>query len=276
MAQSQKTGSMVCPNCGKLISSNAKTCMHCGMKNPGRWNKNRFPGSLLGNFSDPILIIRNCCIILYLISLLIDVSALFRMRGILSFLSPSSEALYYLGMTGQSFIFVLGRFWTLITAIYLHGSILHILFNMLWLHQMGHMVNSLFGASRTFLIFTLAGIFGYVVSSIFSPHPTIGASGAIFGLFGALVFYGRHRGGSFGMAIFQQVGTWALVLFFMGLFMSGVNNWAHAGGFVGGYLSASFLGYQERGVETQSHRKAARHAAFITVMAFVIQVVVAL
>src|SRR5207245_1916466 len=63
------------------------------------------------------------------------------------------------------------------------------------------------------------------------------ASGSIFGLLGAIVAYGRKRGGVYGRMVLQQYGQWALILFIMGFFMPGVNNWAHAGGFAGGFIA---------------------------------------
>src|SRR6476620_9588795 len=61
---------------------------------------------------------------------------------------------------------------------------------------------------------------------------TLGASGAVFGLLGAMVAYGRSRGGAFGVAVLQQYGRWALFMFLASFFLAGVNNWGHAGGYV--------------------------------------------
>src|SRR5439155_2424 len=72
----------------------------------------------------------------------------------------------------------------------------------------------------------------------------------IFGLLGAIVAYGRKRGGVFGRMVLQQYGQWALILFIMGFFMAGVNNWAHAGGFAGGFLSGLGLSLAEHRDET--------------------------
>jgi rhomboid protease GluP len=99
---------------------------------------------------------------------------------------------------------------------------------------------------------------------------TVGASGAIFGLLGAMVAYGRSRGGAFGVAVLRQYGQWALILFIFGFFMSGVNNWGHAGGFVGGYLAALVMGPLERGAERGLDRVAALAAIAVTVIAFLL------
>ena len=268
MIQRKRTGSIVCPSCGKLISANSKECYYCGRKNPGLWGYGPSLNRFMGRFSDVIQTLIAVNVVLYIICILIDPSALLQTRGVFSLLSPSNIALDRMGMTGQ-YAIAHGRWWTLITAIYLHGGLLHILFNMLWLRQLGEMVRDLFGSSRTFIIFTLSGILGFVASFMFAVPFTIGASGSIFGLLGALVYYGRKRGGYFGTSIFRQVGMWALILFLFGVMMPGVNNYAHAGGFVGGYLTALWLGFHEIGMESKMHRRFAQFLAALTVLAFV-------
>ena len=132
-----------------------------------------------------------------------------------------------------------GQWWTVCTAVFLHGSILHILFNMVIMRRYLPMVADLYGNARAFVIFMAAGVLGFVVSNLLTGHPTIGASGAIFGLLGALISYGRRTGQSQGT---QQLLTSAIVMFAFSFFMStGVNNWAHAGGFAGGYLAAELM-----------------------------------
>ncbi len=260
---------ILCPRCGKLVSANAEACIHCGMKRPGRWRGIPLIQSILGGKLSYVDGIVSAAVILYVVSLLIDPRAIFQIRGIFDILSPSGIVLYLLGMTGSGAM-AEGRWWTLFTAIYLHGSLLHILFNVLWIRQLGPVVEDLFGASRFFVIFTAAGVIGFVVSNMFGVAYTIGASGSIFGLLGAVIFYGRHRGGSFGFHIYRQTMQWAVILFLFGFFMSGINNFAHAGGFVGGYLTAMLLGYRELKPETLLHRRMALAALGLTGLSFLI------
>ncbi len=209
-------------------------------------------------------------VFLYIVSLVIDPRALLQpARGFLNFLSPSSKSLVILGITGARSMFG-GQYWTLITAIYLHGGLLHILFNMLWIKQLGPMVESLFGNSRFFLIFTISGVFGFILSNALTGAPTIGASGSIFGLLGALIYYGRARGGSFGQYLYPQLLSWAVILFLFGFFMPGINNLAHLGGFVGGYVSGNILGYQEIKPESMTMRKIAAILIVLTIGCFVL------
>ena len=108
----------------------------------------------------------------------------------------------------------------------------------------------MYGPARLVIIFTISGAAGFVVSNSLGVPFTIGASGSIFGLLGAIVAYGRKRGGVYGRMVLQQYGQWALILFIMGFFMAGVNNWAHAGGFAGGFLSGLGLSLAEHRDET--------------------------
>lgn len=266
---------ILCPNCRKLISADAEECIHCGMKNPGRFGLQAIIQKLFhGNISF-IQVVTYFCIGLYVISILIDPRALLRSRGLLNFLSPGGESLYLLGMTGKVAVNS-GRWWTLITAIYLHGGILHILFNLLWIRQLGPMVEGLYGSARFILIFTISGVCGFILSFLTGTSFTVGASGAIFGLLGALIYYGRSRGGVFGQIMYPQILTWAVVLFLFGFVFPSIDNFAHLGGFVGGYLSGNLLGYEDKQVEKSGHKTYAAISIVLTVLAFIINFTVLL
>ena len=246
----------------------ARTCFSCGQPYPGLWGFGPALTRLLGNLSFA-RVVTAVCIAAYAASLLLDVRGALRPRGPLSVLAPSGAALNALGMTGAA-AWSLGRWWTLLTAIYLHGGLLHLLFNVLWVNQLAPAVADLYGRSRLILIFTAAGALGFVVSNGVGVPFTIGASGAIFGLLGAMVCYGKSRGGTFGVAILRQYGQWALVLFVLGFLMAGVNNFAHAGGFAGGYLAAMALGPSDRHPERGVHHLAAAAAVALTALAFLL------
>ncbi len=271
-----KTHAILCPSCGKLVSRNSEECYSCGYKKPGRVYANP---AFLKFFTGQISYVQGIltvCIALYIIAMILNPAALlnFNRGGLFNILAPDFGVLIKLGMTGHlsytSGAVVKLPLWTNITAIYLHGSLLHILFNMLWLRQLGPAVEQLYGSSRFFLIFTIAGIAGFLLSSLFSSIPTLGASGSVFGLLGAIVYYGRDRGGLFGQALYKQYLQWAAVLFLIGFIMSGVNNWAHGGGFIGGYGSAMLLSYQEKKKESLTCRYLAIGALILTILAFLL------
>ncbi len=270
MSNGKTKKAIICPNCGKLISANAEECYFCGLKHPGKTNLFSFVQKLFRGKIGIVTTIIYFCVGLYVVSLLLEPKAILQNFGSLfNIFSPSSRSLVILGMTGYPSMNG-GQWWTLLTAIYLHGGLLHILFNMLWIRQLGPMVDSIFGTSRFVLIFSLSGIFGFVLSNALSGAPTIGASGSIFGLLGALIYYGRSRGGAFGQIIYPQLMTWAVVMFLFGFFSPGINNYAHLGGFIGGYLTGNVLGYHESKAETALHRKLAAMLVIATVVAFLL------
>ena len=235
----QTQGSLVCPQCGNLVGINEPTCPFCGAWRPGLYGWAPVLQRVVGNHLDLISLIVATCVTLYVIALLLQPEAITQRGGMLSFLSPDPRALYLLGMTG-GLAWQLGWWWTLFTAIYLHGSILHILFNVMWIRNLGPPVSEMFGPGRAFVIFNVAGAFGFLVSNVMDNAPTIGASGSIFGLLAALIVYGRRRGSSM---MSQQMWQYAIVLFIFGFLMPGINNWAHGGGFVGGWVAAYLMGF---------------------------------
>jgi len=262
----KSSGAILCPSCGRLTNADAPVCLVCGRRNPGMWG---FGGPLARlfrswNFANAVTA---ACIGLYVVSLVFDPRGALAPRGPFEIFSPTGRALEALGMTG-SVAWLEGRWWTLLTAIYLHGGVLHILFNVLWIRQLGPEVEKLYGPARLVVIFTVSGAAGFVVSNSIGVPFTIGASGAIFGLLGAIVAFGRKRGGVFGQMVLRQYGQWALVLFVLGFFMPGVNNWAHAGGFAGGFASGLLLSLAEHRTETVLDKLLAAAAVALTVAGF--------
>src|SRR5450759_552420 len=141
--------------------------------------------------------------ILYIASLLLSGSAI-RMDGLMSFLAPSTPVLFLFGASGAVPVFTFGRWWTVLSAGWLHAGLLHIVMNMYWLKQMGPAITDLMGPARTVIIYTVGGVAGFALSSFAGaflgglPIPflhgasmTIGASAPLFGLIGALYHYGR-------------------------------------------------------------------------------------
>jgi rhomboid protease GluP len=235
------TGSMICPNCGKLIGVGETKCPFCGAWRPGLYGWTPAMQRLFGMRLDLVSLIVTVCITLYIASLVLNPGGILLLDGF-TVLAPGSRALYQLGMTG-GVAWQQGWWWTVLTAIYLHGDLLHIVFNVMWIRSLSTQVTDAYGPARAFVIFSLAGAAGFLVSNSFTGHSSVGASGSIFGLLAALFVYGRRRGDSM---ITSQHWTWAALLFVMGFTMSGVNNWAHAGGFTGGWLAAQAMRSNEK------------------------------
>ncbi len=234
------SGAMICPNCGKLISVTEERCPFCGVFRPGMFGYGPALHKVFGGFDFPHLV-TVACVVLYIAALALQPESIMGSFNLFSLLSPGTRALYQLGMTG-GVAWRDGMWWTVLTAIYLHGGLMHIFFNLMWVRDLGPQVVRLFGSARGFVIFSIAGAAGFVVSNIAGNTPSIGASGSIFGLLAALIVYGRRRGGS---AMTRQLYQWAIIMFIMGFIMPNVNNWAHAGGFAGGWVSAEAMRFSD-------------------------------
>jgi rhomboid protease GluP len=233
-------GSVLCTSCGVLVGVNDPTCYNCGRRNPGLWG---FAPALraLGNDLGFINIVTAGTVIMFVLSLVMS------RNGSQIGISPNQVALQVLGASGASPVFVFGWWWTVLTAGWLHGNLIHIFFNVMWIRQLGPEIANLYGAGRMIIIFTVAGIVGFTLSSVAglfaipffgAPFITVGASASIFGFLGALVHYGKRTGSSHA----RQAGLqYALFMGVMGFIFPGVDNGAHLGGFIGGYLASMIM-----------------------------------
>ena len=243
----QKWGSLVCPSCGTLVGVNDKRCLTCGRWNPGMWGFGPLV-TKLGRDMGFTPFVMGACIVIFVVSLLIDTKGV-RIGGLTSFLSPSDESLALLGWSGPFPVLYYGRWWSVLTAGWLHASLIHIGFNMMALRNVADPVAEFYGANRMVIIYTVAGVAGFIVSTLggaylrFIPFIggadfTVGASAAICGLIGSLFYYGR-RAGSRGVS--DQAKQWAIMILIFGFLVPGIDNWAHLGGFAGGYLCSKVL-----------------------------------
>ena len=254
---------MLCPNCRRLISGDDTICPYCGIKNPtSPWQ--RLIGKGLSDGDQLLKILIGVNVAMYILSLLISARATNLAFNPFVFLSPDNRSLLLLGASGFIPIDRLHRWWSLVSANYLHGSILHIFFNMFALRQLGPLVLQEYGNYRMFIIYTLSGIFGFFVSYLAKVTFTIGASAAVCGLIGAALYFGKSRGGIYGQTIYRQIGGWAIGIFMFGFLVPAINNWAHGGGMLAGVALGLLLGYQERRRETHSHKIAAICCVLIT------------
>jgi len=224
-------------------------CPYCGLIRPGLHNTAGVVRKIfLG--SDPIRTIIYVNIAFYILSLLLDPAGIFSGGGMFNFLSPSSQSLFSLGASGTIPVIGAHRFWTLISASFLHGGIMHIGFNMMALYQLGPFVLREFGFHRFINLYIITGACGFAASVLFGVPFTIGASASICGLIGAVIYYGKSRGGSYGEDIYKQAVGWVVGLIFFGLIFPGINNWAHGGGLLSGLLLAFLMGYNDNKQES--------------------------
>jgi rhomboid protease GluP len=203
---------------------------------------------------------------MYILSLLLYPSPSSFRLSLLSFLSPSGQSLELLGATGSVPIGGYHQYWTLIAASYLHGGILHIFFNMAAFRQLATLASREFGVYRMFIIYTFGGVVGFLMSYLFNVAWTIGASAGVCGLLGALLYYGKSRGGIYGRTIYKQLSFWVAFLFIFGFVVPGINNWGHGGGILAGVILGFLFGYQEKKRENLLHKSLAGVCAVVTVL----------
>jgi membrane associated rhomboid family serine protease len=150
-----------------------------------------------------------------------------------------------MGLKANDYI-LQGELWRLITPVLLHGSIVHILFNMYSLYAIGPGMESNYGHGRFLILYLLGAFAGNVLSFMFSTYNSLGASTAIFGVFaaeGIFIYQNQDALGPRARSALTQIVVLALINLANGLRPgAGIDNWGHIGGLVGGALFAWFAG----------------------------------
>ena len=140
-----------------------------------------------------------------------------------------------------------GQYYRLLTGIFLHGSIVHLLFNCYALYVLGGQIESFFGKFKYIIIYLFSGLTGSLLSITLSGNVgSIGASGAIFGLMGSLLYFGYHYRVYLGNVIKSQIVPLILLNLAIGFISSGIDNWGHIGGLIGGIVITMALGVKEK------------------------------
>ncbi len=267
MLERRRTGSVVCRSCGRLVGVNDERCFNCGAWNPGLWGYAPL-FQRLGHDLGFVHIVTWGCAAIYVLTLIYDPSNI-SMSGF-SFLGPSVQSLYVFGASGAIPVIAHGRWWTLLSAAWLHAGALHILFNMMWVRQLSPVTADAYGPSRLVIIYTVSSVTGFFLTSILGTSLTLGASAPLFGLFGALVWAGHKTGRT---EVGRQALMYAVIILAFGLVFPRVDNFAHIGGFIGGFLAGVILNPLKR--ETFSELIAALACLALTVLSIVASVLTA-
>lgn len=223
----------MCRHCRALVPKQSRTCPECG----GILRRFTLPGSGLLEALFPwhaglsaALVTANFGVLLLVLALWGPVE---EAGGLFGLLSVPGPALFVFGAKSAPAI-EQGQVWRLVTALFLHGGIMHLLFNSYALMSVGPLIENSFGRRKFFLIYLGSGVVSFLASAWLSPYSlSIGSSGAIFGLFGFAVVYGRFRGGSAGRLIASQLMR-CLLLGALMAFLPGIDNYAHLGGGLAG------------------------------------------
>lgn len=156
--------------------------------------------------------------------------------------SEDSETLIKFGSLTKFHVSYLGEYYRLITSGFLHIGIIHLAFNNYALYIIGAQIEGFFGKIKYLIIYLFSILIGNLLSLLFIEGISAGASGGIFGLLGAMVYFGYHYRVYFGTVIKSQILPLIAINLLIGFSLSGINNFAHMGGLVGGVLAAMAVG----------------------------------
>jgi rhomboid protease GluP len=227
----------LCPACGTLVGATATKCHQCGAnmtfsfaaasRSLSRWMPQTSPVTYS--------MLTICCL-MYGLGMVITMRLGGGMMsgGLMGLGGISTQVNYRLGAS-LPLAYDLGQPWRFITAIFLHGGLLHIGFNMWVLMDIGPMVEEMYGSARYFFLFVVTGATGYVLSAAFG-HLSVGASGSLLGLIGVLLAATSGRKNLQAQALRSALIRWLIYIAVLGVLVSGTDNAAHLGGFGAGYL----------------------------------------
>lgn len=137
-----------------------------------------------------------------------------------------------------------GQYYRLFTSMFIHANLFHILFNMYALYLLGSQAEGFFGKGKFLVIYILSGISGSLLSILLNQGAvSVGASGAIFGILGSLLYFGYNNRVYLGNTLIREIVPVILINLAFGFMMTGVDNFAHIGGLIGGLTTAMAVGF---------------------------------
>lgn len=189
---------------------------------------------------------------------------------ILMFLFNMYDYFIYNYSTYGYSIVVNHEYYRLITGAFLHANILHFLFNMYALYLIGIQIESFMGKTKYFIIYMFSILSGSLLSIIFNSYASVGASGAIFGLLGALLYFGYHYRVYLGGVIKSQIIPIIVINLVIGFVSGGsIDNYAHIGGLIGGLLITIGLGVKYKSTNFEKINGLITSILYILLLVFV-------
>ena len=179
------------------------------------------------------------CVILFVISGLLDKN----------FISFSPSLLVKMGAS-VGYLTKNGDYWRMLVSVFLHGGLVHIACNMYSLYVIGPQIESFYGKFKYLFIYLVSGISGCILSLAFSGDNivSVGASGAIFGLLGSILYFGYHYRVYLGNVLKGQIAPIIILNLGIGFLLSGIDNFAHIGGLIGGVFASMAMGVPDKDV----------------------------
>jgi membrane associated rhomboid family serine protease len=224
----------ICPACGSLVGISATKCHQCGTNLT--FSLAAVSKSLSGLFGGhapvtTVLLIAN--VLMFGVSWMAFASA-GEGGGMTILWGLAGEPIYRLGQSRPYAIFGLHEWFRLVTAMFLHGGLIHIGFNLMVLADVGPAVEEVYGSARFLFLYTATGVVGFLVSAM-TRHNSVGASAPIMGLVGLMIAITTKRGGAYMQQLRSRLISWVVSIFVIGFIMTMVDNWAHAGGLAAGF-----------------------------------------
>jgi rhomboid protease GluP len=225
----------ICPACGALVGISATRCHECGANL--RFSLAALSKKLSGIFGEHEAPVTTGLLITNVLMFGVSWVAITNEGGGggLSILwGMGGETMYRLGASFGPSIFDLHQWYRLVTAMFLHGGLIHIGFNMMALMQFGPALEELYGSARYLFLYVVTGAFGFLVSAGLGNY-SLGASGALLGLVGLMLALTTKRGGSYMRELRSRLISSVVILFLLGFSGMGMDNYAHAAGLAAGF-----------------------------------------
>ena len=231
-----------CPQCGQFHNKISQICPNCGHTTEPKWQKYLINNSII------ISSIFYTNIFFFLVSIVWTIFSGDRINyDFFGFFSPHRQILEKLGMLYPKAFFQ-GEFFRLINYMFLHGSLLHLILNMFWFYYLSKEVKNFLNSSQLFLVYIISGISGGILSIFFGGNSAVvGSSGAVFGLLGCLLAYGKKRKDIVGFVVWKKFSLLAFVMIIFGFLVPGVSNSGHIGGISSGFAFSWLLFSTKKG-----------------------------
>jgi rhomboid protease GluP len=268
----------LCPACGTLVGATATRCHQCGASMTFSLAAiSRSFGRFLPATSPATYAILTLSCILYGATLIFTIRQNMGQSG-----GGSLSSLWNLGGIGSQILYLFGASlpwpgdflepWRLVMAVFLHGSLLHIGFNMWVLMDIGPQIEELYGSARFLFIYVATGTGGYIFSSTVGHHMSIGGSGALLGLIGVLLAITTNRRSAGMQMLRSHLIRWLIYIAVWGFLFPGIDNYAHFGGLVSGFLLGKLMA--DRQPQTPTEVKRAQLLGWATCLAVAASIVI--
>src|SRR5580693_8059345 len=238
----QQRRPQICPACGSLVGINATRCHVCGTSL--RFSLAALSKKFSGIFGEHEAPATSALLVANFVMLGVSwlaYAAVGKGGGLTILWGLAGEPQYRLGASYGPAIFLANEWWRLVTAMFLHGGLMHIGFNMMALMQFGPAIEELYGSARYLFIYVMTGAFGFLVSAGFGNHFSLGASGALLGLVGVMLAVTTRRGGAYMQELRSKLISSVVILFVIGFMGMGIDNYAHGGGLLAGFILGKIL-----------------------------------